>query len=62
VFAGHDELCAIFRDYASGAWPEQGAEVLARAHVIGAHGMDVIGQRLAGFYRSILAARTETAA
>jgi glycosyltransferase involved in cell wall biosynthesis len=62
VFKSHDELCAIFRDYARGAWPEPGAEVLARAHVISMHGMGVIGQRLATFYRSILAARAEMAA
>jgi glycosyltransferase involved in cell wall biosynthesis len=60
VFEDHNELCAIFRDYARGAWPDPSAEVLARAHVIVTHGMDTIGQRLADFYRSVLAARAET--
>ena len=61
VFADHDELRAIFRAYADGAWPEPGVEALARAHVIGEHGMEAIGQRLAGFYRSVLAAHEDKA-
>lgn len=61
VFATHEELCAIFRDYAVGAWPRPGAEALARAHVIEMHGMNVIGKRLADFYRAIMIKRGEMA-
>jgi hypothetical protein len=59
VFANHDELCTIFRAYASGYWPGRGVEVLARAHVNDLHGMGAIAQRLAGFYRNILATRSK---
>jgi glycosyltransferase involved in cell wall biosynthesis len=62
VFTDHDEFCGIFRDYADGSWPEQGADTLSRAHVISKHGMDAIGQRLADFYRTVLARRSESTA
>jgi glycosyltransferase involved in cell wall biosynthesis len=62
VFSDHDELCAIFSEYANGTWPELGADMLARAHVINTHGMDAIGGRLAGFYRRIMTAHAEATA
>jgi glycosyltransferase involved in cell wall biosynthesis len=62
VFANHEELCAILRDYANGAWPGPGAGNLARQHVIAEHSMETIGRRLADFYRTVRAACAERAA
>lgn len=55
VFAGHEDLSAILRDVSAGVWPAPDAGTLARAHVVAVHGMDTIGQRLASFYRAVLA-------
>jgi glycosyltransferase involved in cell wall biosynthesis len=55
VFFGHDDLSAILREVAEGVWPGADAAALARAHVMEEHGMEVIGQRLATFYRAVIA-------
>jgi glycosyltransferase involved in cell wall biosynthesis len=54
VFSGHDQLCTIFGRYSTGLWPENGAGALARAHVINAHSMDAIGNRLTAFYEHVI--------
>jgi glycosyltransferase involved in cell wall biosynthesis len=61
VFSTEEELRAILRSAASGAWPEANAEALARAHVIEVHGMNTIAQRLAAFYRAVVIAHRELA-
>jgi glycosyltransferase involved in cell wall biosynthesis len=55
VFADHDGLSAILREVSAGVWPDWDAGTLARTHVVGAHGMNTIGRRLAAFYRAVLA-------
>jgi glycosyltransferase involved in cell wall biosynthesis len=57
VFAGVSELSAIFQDVQSEVWPPRNAGVLAREHVVEAHGVEIVGQRLAAFYHSTLARR-----
>ncbi len=55
VFASHEDLSGILRDVQEGVWPAPDAGMLARAHVLAAHGMDMIGLRLADFYQGVLA-------
>ncbi len=55
VFSGEHELSAILREVLDDTWPTAIAGPLARSHVVRNHGMEPIGERLAAFYRSILA-------
>jgi glycosyltransferase involved in cell wall biosynthesis len=55
IFSGHDDLTAILRDVVEGTWPGSDAAALARAHVVGEHGMRTIGRRLAAFYLAVSA-------
>jgi glycosyltransferase involved in cell wall biosynthesis len=59
VFSHTDELAAILRSVASGAWPQSDAGELAREHVVREHDMEAIGRRLGTFYRAVLAARSD---
>jgi glycosyltransferase involved in cell wall biosynthesis len=55
VFSDEQQLIAILRDVLDSKWPPPDAGSLARAHTVGEHGMEIIGKRLAAFYRAILA-------
>ena len=61
VFSGEEELSSILRGVSGGAWPGAEAAALARAHVVGAHGMEAVGRRLTAFYRAVLSARSQPA-
>jgi glycosyltransferase involved in cell wall biosynthesis len=60
VFHDPFELTTIFRDFVAGAWPEADADVLARDHVIRAHGLEPIGRRLASFYGTVMSAHAKS--